>query len=356
MKKILVVALAVIITGIIACNNLDSPTEKLQEQANTEKVFNELNTYLMQQPHQEFNYPQTRGDWNWVKILTVAKKDAKWARRGVWLGRGIITYFGVATGGMGAVCATAFIGSATGAIASYHAAKAQSSTITQPTECKVTASTAINMYSASVKTETTSYTTELKIPEEYNSISIAGGVHNSVLEEIVKENKEATTTPTITTTNTTDSSPAPIGPGGEGEGGSTTTSDEATIALPLATTSSTIASIPEANTAEYAQAEAILINEEEFAKQMDEELKKISQDNEDELLNSSLEENEKVILEKYEEICKNTQNIKDLVYVSNEYIKTIEELSYLNEETKRNLYLYFSVIVNSANYWSSSEM
>lgn len=74
-------------------------------------------------------------------------------------------------------------------------------------------------------------------------------------------------------------------------------------------------------------------------------------------ITSPVDENEKIILIYYLEVCNSySQNIKDLIVISNEYIKKIDELSYLDERTKRNLFLYISVIANSANYWSAVDL
>ena len=168
--------------------------------------------------------------------------------------------------------------------------------------------------------------------------------------------------------NLTDNSATPTGPDGEdGNGGTSISFPEETAALPLATTTANLqTAIPEINTSEYIQAESILTNRKEFAEEIDKNVEEMKQAYDENgtldiqklfSITSPVDENEKIILIYYLEVCNSySQNIKDLIVISNEYIKKIDELSYLDERTKRNLFLYISVIANSANYWSAVDL
>lgn len=366
MKKGIIFFTVIISCLAISCNKVNSPLEddkKLSEQTNTEKIFNELNAHLIQQPHQEFNYPQTRGKWNWTTVLAVAVSDAYGAWHGAATGGKILAFIGASTRGVGAICATCLFGAVVGAVASSEAAELTSSSY-RPPEYSVTASTAINTFSTSVKNEAICYTTELEFPQKYNDIAISGGIHNSVLKSISDEN--ATTA--ISPMNLTDNSATPTGPDGEdGNGGTSISFPEETAALPLATTTANLqTAIPEINTSEYIQAESILTNRKEFAEEIDKNVEEMKQAYDENgtldiqklfSITSPVDENEKIILIYYLEVCNSySQNIKDLIVISNEYIKKIDELSYLDERTKRNLFLYISVIANSANYWSAVDL
>lgn len=334
-----------IIVCLCACND----TENLEKQNNsqelnrTSQMFKAFNDSLLSMPH----HVSTRG-WSFTKILAVAGADFTGALAGVYGTKEIAIGAGLASGGTGAAVVMLIGGTLCSASASILASETVNSQ--QIIGNEVCASTVANAYQE-IKEANIDYV-KLEFPERFDYINIIGGMHNTILD--YTNNNSTTAQPMTrnaipTTPPSDDPNPTPEGP----------TTPTIPISLCQGTLQNQITSI---NSAEYQNQEKQILESNDFSQTCNNIIKATKASCVEGTYNSEIffqkmniqsTNNEKLIFDYYNELFNSyPNNINDVIYIANEYIKRIETLDELTDSERENLYLTISISVNSAYYWS----
>lgn len=341
-----------IITYLCACNDLEKfdKSNNSQEVNKTALLLRTFNDSLLSLPNHSTENVSTRG-WGsfFKKALAIAGADYGGALAGVLGTKELAVGAGMATGGTGAAVVIAVGGALCAASASILAGEAIScSSNSYP---YIEATTLVDAYQE-IKETNIDYV-KLDFPEKFNYINIIGGMHNSLLIHVGGTN--ATVQPV--TRNTVPTIPLPDGPDPDPVGPTTPTARP--IFLQQGTLQEQISCI---NSTEYQNNETQFLESDEFSKVCGNIINETHASCVDGIFNSNTffqnisipaTENEKVIFDFYNELYNSYPNdINDVIFIANEYIKKIESLNNTTETEKESLYLTISISVNSAYYWS----
>lgn len=243
----------------------------------------------------------------------------------------------VSTGGTGGVVVCAVGGVICGAGASFAAFDAIANRISIS---DFSSSTVMNAYTQ-IKEEQITYI-KLDFPKEFKYINIMGGLHNTILEYTNKT--PVTTTATTSTRCSTVTNPA------------IQLDDESLLVQESLQATTNVGSN------DYQEMESAVLKNEQFSQLCDNVINEISTSYANntfesstffENTNTSLTENERIIYDLYTEIYNvYPNNINEVIFIANSYIKRIESLENLTDTEKEKLYMVISVSVNSAYFWN----
>lgn len=305
----------------------------------TAQIFQIFNDSLRNTPHYSTDYISTRGWWDsFRKALIVTGADIAGTGAGISATKEIAGLVGIATGGTGGVIVCAVGGVICGASASFVAYDAVASRVSIS---DFSSSTVMDAYEQ-VKEEQIAYI-KLDFPEQFEYINIMGGLHNAILEYT---NKTSTTTSATTTSTRSSTTNNPA----------TQLDDESLLVQESLQTTANVDSY------NYQEMETAVLKNEQFFQLCDNVINEISTSYANntfesstffENTNTTLTENEKIIYDLYTEIYNAyPNNINEVIFIANSYIKRIESLENLTDAEKEKLYLTISVSVNSAYYWN----
>lgn len=347
-----ILCLALIIVCFCACNDLekfDKPNNS-QEVNKTILLFSAFNDSLLSLPNHYTAPLSTRGWGNFFKkALAIAGADITGAWGGAVMSKELAIGAGMASGGTGAVVVISIGSTLCAASASILAEKTMScSSSSYP--C-LEAATVVDAYQE-IKRNDIDYV-KLDFPEEFNYINIIGGMHNSLLDYV---NGTIVTTQPITR-NTVPTPSLPDGP--DPDPVEPTTPTIGPISLQQGTLQEQISCI---NSTEYQNNETQFLKSDEFSQMCNNIINGTYASCVDGIFNGNTffqninipaSENEQAIFNFYNELYNSYPNdINDVIFIANEYIKKIESCHNITKTEKENLYLAISVSVNSAYYWS----
>lgn len=300
---------------------------KLTDEALIMKSFKGLNDSLLNSSY----YISTRGFWNnFKRALIVSAADVGGAGAGIAATKEIVGLFGAVSGGTGAAVACGVIGVVCGAGASIAAAESMNY---YDYSAPIKTPEVIDAYNKIKESPITFI--KLNFPDQYKYLNLIGGIHNSILNykkiNIISAITPASITRSVVASNELDNGD--------------------------------LNAIDEINTEEFKRLESSILNSEEFNDICTNTINVV----EDSYVsngtfntnfffnnvNGKLTDKERILQDLYLQIfCEYPNNINDVIFIANEYIRKIEQINIFTESEKENLFLSLSVSVNSAYYWN----